>query len=147
MMNTFGAQIGAFCDNNEVNVKAVVRKIAFELFRKAILKTPVDTGRARANWGVAIGAPNIGSPTDAVDQSGTAALTSAAQGVQSWQGQGSIFMTNNLPYIGRLEYGGYPSPPKVATGKTAGGFSIQAPNGMVRISMDEIVTFLQQGMK
>ena len=43
-----------------------------------------------------------------------------------------LFFTNNLPYINKLEYGGYPNPPKNVTGKTAGGFSLQAPIGWVR---------------
>jgi hypothetical protein len=37
----------------------------------------------------------------------------------------------------KLEYGGYPNPPKSGSGKTAGGYSIQAPAGMVRVSAAE----------
>jgi hypothetical protein len=48
-----------------------------------------------------------------------------------------IYMTNALPYIRILEYGGYPNPPKRPTGKTINGFSTQAPGGMVRISVAE----------
>jgi len=36
-----------------------------------------------------------------------------------------------------LEYGLYPNPPKHPTGKTVGGYSTQAPAGMVRISVAE----------
>ena len=32
-------------------------------------------------------------------------LRTAADGVQHWECQGSLFFTNNLPYILRLEYG------------------------------------------
>jgi len=40
-----------------------------------------------------------------------------------------IFYTNNLPYIGVLEYGGFPVP---GGDLTSGGFSKQAPEGWVR---------------
>ena len=42
-----------------------------------------------------------------------------------------MFYANDMPYINKLEYGGFPNPaanPK----KTVGGFSDQAPKGWVR---------------
>ena len=34
------------------------------------------------------------------------------------------------PYAGVLDQGLYPNPPKAGTGKTSGGYSTQAPEGM-----------------
>jgi hypothetical protein len=53
--------------------------------------------------------------------------------------QGSVFIVNNLPYIAVLEYGGYPNPPSDPVhGKTIGGYSKQAPQGMVRVTAVEL---------
>ena len=54
------------------------------------------------------------------------------------QGDESYFITNNLPYITKLEDGGYPNPPKKPTGKTVNGYSRQAPNGMVAVTIAEV---------
>ena len=50
-------------------------------------------------------------------------------------GDESIYISNNLPYIATLEYGGYPNPPKSGSGKTVNGFSKQAPKGMVGVTL------------
>lgn len=42
------------------------------------------------------------------------------------------------PYAPILEYGLYPNPPKGGKDKTVGGFSKQAPQGFVRISIKEV---------
>lgn len=109
------------------NVDVVMQKTAFELFKRVILRTPVDTGRARANWGVTIAKPRLDSPAEPnvtyVDENGQAAVGKAAEEVFRWEPekQESIFLTNNVPYIGALEY----------------GHSQQAPAGMVRVVVEE----------
>lgn len=55
--------------------------------------------------------------------------------VPDTKGDESLFISNNLPYITTLEYGGYPNPPKKGTGKTINGYSKQAPNGMVGVTL------------
>lgn len=67
--------------------------------------TPVDTGWARANW-----VPNIGSPLQGVvgapGKPNNAAQTSAQASLIRYSlGQGPIYITNNVPYIGRLNAG------------------------------------------
>jgi hypothetical protein len=37
----------------------------------------------------------------------------------------------NYPYSGVIDKGEYPNPPKKGTGKTQGGYSTQAPKGLV----------------
>jgi hypothetical protein len=54
-------------------------------------------------------------------------------------GLGSLtWLSNNLPYIEKLEYGGYPDGPN-----TIGGFSKQAPAGMVRVNMARITAHVR----
>lgn len=43
-----------------------------------------------------------------------------------------------VPYAPILEYGLYPNPPRGGKDKTVGGFSKQAPQGFVRISIKEV---------
>lgn len=125
---SFTLDLTRFAKRYDADIKVVVRKIAFDAFQRVILRTPVDTGRARANWSVALNAPLLGQTTEATDKSGSAALKAAQEQVTTFNGDGSIFLTNNVPYIGALEYGS----------------SKQAPQGMVRLTVAEIVGFLQR---
>lgn len=73
-------------------------------------------GRARGNWQCSIGAP-ITTEIKRIDPNGSAASAEVEKTVK----MGEInYLSNNVPYIRRLEYEGH---------------STQAPNGMVRISM------------
>lgn len=128
MGGTFAADISKFCQKADANAKQVVRKIAFEAFKRVVMKTPVDTGRARANWSVCVGNPVTGVTGNGTDKDGSGTLQKALQGVTEWDCNGSIFLVNNLPYIGPLEY----------------GHSQQAPNGMVRLTAEEMTTWAAQ---
>jgi hypothetical protein len=97
----------------------VVQKVTFEVFRSVILRTPVDTGRARANWMPSVGSPNLmahGAPV--VDKAGNDAIARAGDVALKTPAGNITYLTNTLPYIRRLEY----------------GYSKQAPAGMVRIT-------------
>jgi hypothetical protein len=126
----FSAGIRRYVDGVKVDVDRQVRGITLALFKSVIVGTPVDTGRARGNWQTSIGAPEVGV-VDRLDPSGAAAIGEVRKNMG---GVGHItWLANNLPYIEKLEYGGYPEGPN-----TVGGFSRQAPAGMVRINMARI---------
>ena len=89
----------------------VARKVALEVFKGVIMDTPVKSGRARGNWQCTIGAPASGD-TERADQiavgsPGGAAFAEVVNIGQSWKAISgvSILLTNNLPYIGRLNAG------------------------------------------
>jgi hypothetical protein len=127
----FALDLSKFAEKAGEAANAVISKICLDLTSNIILKTPVDTGRARANWQTSINqAPN--NEISATDKSGTATISAAARDVQNAPGN-VFYITNNLPYIASLEFGLYRPGPK-----TVGGFSKQAPSGMVRISINEI---------
>ena len=89
-----------------------IRAATSEVFKNIIMMTPVDTGRARGNWQCTIGAPFVGEDR-----------TSTVEKIQSTipRRAGSVvYLTNNVPYIGALEYDFH---------------SRQAPAGMVRVSV------------
>lgn len=92
--------------------------------------TPVDTGWARANW-----VPNISSPIDKVAGSREAAEKGSLPGDQAsglakvatsykLATGNKIYITNNVPYILRLDQ----------------GHSRQAPSGFIRRAIKKAVT-------
>jgi hypothetical protein len=87
--------------------------------------TPVDTGWARANW-----VPAIGNPVTDVDGEPPKKGTKTKAGGKAQRGlarvassyrlrQGPVFISNNVPYIGRLN----------------DGSSVQAPRGFVQAAI------------
>lgn len=132
MAGTFSIDLNRFAQKTNLKANAVIRRVAFDVFGRIIVKTPVDTGRARANWIPSIGAM-ANSSTNETDKTGTATRARIKSVGSSFTAGQIMYLTNNLPYIGMLEYGGYGNGPK-----TAGGFSKQAPAGMVGLSIIEV---------
>ncbi len=100
-----------------------VKKLTIDLLTRIVLKSPVDTGRFRANWVVGNAAINR-STSEATDKSGSSTITSGTYEINSININGqTIYVTNSLPYAYRLEYDGW---------------SQQAPAGMVRLSIIEM---------
>jgi hypothetical protein len=122
-----------------------IRKAVIELFRRVILNTPVDTGQARGNWQASINSP-ISSLMDTKDPEGSKAVNKMVNIILSKEdvSEAVFWLSNNLPYIDVLEFGEYPNPPKEGTGKTSGGFSTQAPSGMVRKSLKELEGIIKE---
>lgn len=83
-----------------------MRKIAIEVFRRIILGTPVRSGRARGNWQASISSPKL-TAIDALDKTGQVTISRMRSEVSSWNPEDELpaFITNNLPYIQRLNEG------------------------------------------
>ena len=141
--NDFALDLNKFVEKAGEAANAAIKDICLDLTSRIILKTPVDTGRARANWQTSIGNPitttiefskDAGSNAIAPNQSAGSHFAIASAQMMAFQAPGNVFyISNNLPYIASLEFGLYSTGPK-----TVGGFSRQAPSGMVRISINEI---------
>jgi len=93
-------------DELEEEINEDVRKTSLSLLNGLTLRTPVDTGRARGNWQV--------SPSDksnrSVDEFRKAAQairegTATINSVISQRGFPTITISNNLPYIEKLNEG------------------------------------------
>ena len=99
-------------DVNRTDIDKWFRLITLGLYRDVIVGTPVDTGRARANWQLAIGsAPSsVLSKTDK-GRKGTNSGASGSEVKKANQKMRvrkvgrSVFIANNLGYIGALEEG------------------------------------------
>lgn len=136
----FEGDLDKFAKQVGIDYDTVVKRVAFDLFTRIVQKTPVDTGRARASWNISIGEPvftvapdNQPAMTEADIRAKASRMLAAGRKLTE-----PVWITNNLPYIIVLEEGGYPINPKKKTGKTKGGFSVQAPHGMVALSIEEV---------
>ena len=84
-----------------------VNLIAGTFLSEVVPRTPVDTGHARRNWQVNVGAPN-GQELPGVDVSGSLTITSGKSKLVASKGRNPfslVFIENNTPYIGRLNEG------------------------------------------
>ncbi len=88
------------------NADKVVRKVAMAVDQTVVMATPVDTGRARSNWIAALNAAADGTVAS-TSKSGASALAQAAGVIAGYDRDkdSEIHITNNLPYIGRLNEG------------------------------------------
>lgn len=117
-MADFGEQVMAWTVKARANSDLYFRSICMELFGRIVDRTPVDTGNLRGSW-------SCGTSPAPMD---------ADFSVKAGQ---RFHIVNYMPYAPVVEFGLYPNPPKGGTGKTANGFSTQAPQGMVRVTVAE----------
>lgn len=160
-MADWSIPLDALARKTNVALEKVVRQVTLELFNRVVLRSPVDTGRFRANWNV-----SYASIDTAVEGDGS------EKGANSWPSKrgklfqvqaatlaapvgGIVYMCNSLPYARVLEYGEYPNPAKFGSKKrgetemtihTEGGYSIQAPSGMVRVTALEITQAVRKAV-
>ncbi len=107
---------------------ALALQIHGELVDNPPSGTPVDTGWASANWWPSVSTPasaNTGRPGEGSVASREAQRAAGVTQVLSYKlGQGSIYITNNVPYIDRLN----------------NGWSQQSPAGFVDRAVQVAVT-------
>lgn len=101
----------------------ITRKVALEALVRVVQKSPVDTGRFRGNWNVAVGTADA-SAAKSPDPSGGSTLSAGSAQITGSTGLQPIFVTNSLPYASELER----------------GTSTQAPRGVVAVTAAEIRT-------
>ena len=104
--------------------------LTFEIHAELVESTPLDLGWARANFVPQIAIPYRENLKDAEPSSGAASNRSAANIARlggiltSYRlGNGPLFISNNVPYIGRLN----------------DGHSKQAPPGYIPMAIDRAV--------
>jgi len=100
----------------------LVRAVALEATSRIVMKTPVDTGRARGNWNVAKGTPDRSHDTNKFDKNGQATTSAALGSISALEAGDVAYITNSVPYVEGLE----------------NGRSRQAPMGMIRVTQAEL---------
>jgi len=136
---SFTLDIRSFCEKAKKNPETVMRQVSLELFSAIIKESPVDTGHFKLNWQASGPIPATGIIAG-VDLTGAKAINSATTFVTKnsyWQ---EFTLSNNLPYANVIEYGGYPGDGP----NTTGGFSRQAPQGVVGINVKRFQSLLDQ---
>lgn len=124
-MSTFSKQLSSFRKKAIADTDEAKLAVILELFGSIVKDTPVDSGRARGNWQASFNGP-INTQTNRRDKDATLVINEIIGALKP--GDGVWWLTNNLPYIAKLEYDGH---------------SKQAPEGMVRKNVarfDQIVS-------
>lgn len=127
-MNSFSETVASFSRQTSQKVDRVRRVVTLKLLGSVVMNTPVDTGRLRGNWRPSGGSP-LTETTAREDKAGDAVLREIEALTSVSTGDNSVFLTNNLPYAGVAEYGGWHGPTEKVTDE---GYSRQSPAGMVR---------------
>src|SRR5690554_3218372 len=121
---SFSKQLTAFVTGAQEKIDKTVKGATVTVASNVIFATPVDTGAARGNWQTSVGQPKAG----VTDRSGADAAISELVATVPDEAGSVVYVSNNLPYIRKLEY----------------GHSQQAPKGMVRVSATEWPRIVQE---
>lgn len=140
---SFGDDIRRIAAARGVETEQVVRGVSLQAIESVVSKTPVDEGFARGSWVATLNAPSS-TVQVSEDDSGQATIN-AANAVANQLVMGDVFyLVSNMPYMTKLELGGYSQGPYSTSKTNSSGYSIQAPNGMVRLTVREILAGLRQ---
>ena len=111
---TFNVGLKKFAGDAKKQGERYTKAIIIGLYRDCILRTPVDTGRARSNWMLSINSPlrGVTETKDSEAQKGSHsgrshAMSSVADAKlkQGLEDASMVYITNSVPYIGRLDEG------------------------------------------
>ncbi len=102
-----------------ISVATITQRFAVEIFTGVVKRTPVDTGRARSGWQIAIGEIPTGNPPSSMAAPSISFDRRRLNFVPGVSGIETVFIVNNVDYIVFLE----------------AGHSRQSPHGMVAVTM------------
>ena len=121
----FEMGLDRFVEDIDTNVGKVHRAVLLEGLKGVVQMTPVDKGRARANWQVSHGAPAT-DQVEATDKRGAATRARGAAVIAEAEPYSVTYLTNNVDYIEELE----------------NGSSQQAPSGMLNVTYNRLRAWL-----
>ena len=104
----------------------LVKETAAVIDQTVVLSTPVDTGRARANWRVGLNRA-VETATENTDRSGSATISENEAQIQRRSLDEDIYISNNVDYIGELNMGS----------------SAQAPEGFIESAVRAGIRFIR----
>jgi hypothetical protein len=99
----------------------IMKKVGLQVLKGVVMKTPVDTGRARGGWHLDLNVYE-GAPEGRTAVFGIDVLAAANVTLTGLKFGDSIIISNNVNYIIYLE----------------AGWSGQAPNGMLALTLEEV---------
>ena len=108
--------------DTDEKISDAISLIAMFCLRGIVQKSPVDTGRFRSNWQVSKNVPRT-TKLNSTKENQAATIARGQRIIETFdlKNDRMIIIQNNLPYANRLE----------------NGWSKQAPNGMVGLTVNE----------
>lgn len=131
MSGSFASQVASFVVKSKKAADLITRTATLELFTSVVMDTPVDTGRAAGNWLITTGNPST-LVLDRVDPSYQQVTREIMEGTPAGGGQ-VTYLSNNLPYIARIEYEGWSH--------------TKAPEGMVRKNFSRVLQMVDAAVQ
>lgn len=123
------------------------RMIALEGVSRVVMRTPVDHGDARGGWQVTIDKPAEGG-SGAFDPTGVLTVARGKLKIDKSTPYCIIYISSNVDHIEVLEYGLFqpsdpgpshdPRPDRKGRVLVSGGYSRQAPRGMLSVTIEEL---------
>jgi len=127
---SFNKDLSRFNRKITGNSPKFVRSVTMQAYKMLTQETPVDTGRAKGNWYINPTNPDL-TTNDDTTHSGKGQPASPirimAEVAKVTGKEDKIFITNNLPYIGKLERGS----------------SQQSPAGMLQVTSDKLKNYIR----
>lgn len=122
--SSFTLDLQRFGEKTKKQMSQLVRKVGLDLLTSVIVHSPVDTGRFRANNQIDLNNMSGASILE-FDPKGDGSVTIGRESgkLDQYNLGDTIFIYNNVAYAIPLEY----------------GHSKQAPSGVYRISVEELV--------
>ena len=151
-MAKFSTPLGVIAERVELRIDGVYKRTAKRLFHDIVNRTPVKdplenevTGTAANSWRAYINSPNKtgAMPADPSASGAHDSIDSIVEGFRTRSGD-SVGLENGCSYIGMLDHGLYRNPSRAKNPKTVGGFSTQAPHGIVLISLMRFRQFVKE---
>lgn len=142
-MASFAVQVKQFADKTKKRQDQAVRKIILDVYSGIVHKNPVDTGQTQNNWNIGLNNVDPSITEEAIKNSQTI-IGQALQVIKQIKAGNVIYISNNLPWVRLLEFGGYPGGGPRTTPE---GFSRQAPNGMLRLTLREYPAIVTNGVE
>jgi hypothetical protein len=129
MVSSFALDVSKWVEKAKGRADGVVRKVAFDMGAQIVDKSPVDTGRFRGNWFMGVDVrPSVSTEdTDKTGEKTTARMK--LLGPQIFAGS-VVYVANNLAYSMKLET----------------GYSKKAPQGMVRVTVENYPGVVEQAV-
>jgi len=130
------AQLAEIARLRGMDLLEMAQLTSIDLVETTTKRTPVDEGDLRGSWQPTIGSPAT-SDVENTDTSGGATVAKAVNVIKSMDDGDVFYYVSNKPYAVVAEYGLWGTGPYATTKTTRDGYSIQAPYGMVGVTVSE----------
>jgi len=127
---TFSNDMNRACVNIQNASESRIRRVALAAYREINRVSPVDKGTFRANWVASIDTIDQSSDLSKTRSDVNEAVTTATAVITNGARLGTtVFISNGVPYAGKLE----------------DGYSPQAPAGVVAPALITIKNAIEEG--